>query len=150
MKKKGALFRLTVLLLISTIILSFSALSVSANVLDTAPCPTDSSYSGDVVRTGWGSTGDTDAEEPDETVSGAEVLVIILVSMSIVAFGALAFKLFGNTISNKELVILLIVLILVVIAAALALYIILVERFTDVSTASAYIKNNILGEGNYI
>ena len=148
MKKKSVFFRVAALLLLSLIISSLAAFSALAATADRAYSD-DVLLSSPVIQMGWGSGSNDDSPEPSDTGSGVELLLIILVSMSIVAFGALAFKLFSDRITKKELVILLLVLIFVVVAVLLALYINFVGKSGDgLIAASAFIEKNIFVEGN--
>lgn len=171
MKKKGVLIKSIIsfsLLLITT---CFITLSASAAIPDTPLDTATSTASSSVIHTGWGDEAPAPEPEGDEA-DGMTLLLIILLSMSIVAFGALCFKLFSNNISKKELVILLIILSLVVVVAFMALFKTvtagenedagntafsnenygIAELLADVGEASclpiAYIEENIFGEVN--
>ena len=128
MSKNGIFVKAAALLLSSLIFLSFTALSASAS---TAPVAYDDGSvlsSSIVIQTGWGSGDATDAPEPGDEGGGIETLLIILVTMTLLSFGALVFKLFSNRISKKELIILLFVLALVIVVVLIALCIIFADK----------------------
>ena len=70
--------------------------------------------------------------------SGMGVLLIVLVSMALIAFGVLMFRLFSGRTTKKELIILLVVLIFVVIVGAIALYANLTKKDGDSGEPVAY------------
>ena len=137
MKKKGVFFKATALLLLSLIISSFVTLSASAAMAslpeDSGAAPITSSD----VTTDLESAGDSHTPESDDKAGDMTVLLIILVSMSILAFGSLCTKLFGNRITQKELVTLLFILIFVIIVILIALCMIFIGKGSGSATALA-------------
>lgn len=137
MKKKGVFFKATALLLLSLIISSFVTLSASAA---TASLPEDNGSSpitSSDVTTDPEGEGDVQVSPTDDKADDMTVLLIILVSMSILAFGSLCTKLFDNRITKKELTILLFVLIFVIVVILIALFMIFAGKGGGSATALA-------------
>ena len=145
MKKKGIFFKVIALILLSVIISSFVSLSASAAsasaAQDNGVAPSTSS----TMTIGLGTEDDAIPSEQGDT-EDISVLLIILVSMSIFAFGALATKLFDNRITKKELLILLFVLIFVVVVILIALYMIYIGKSGGSAAALATFNQKLFWE----
>lgn len=144
MKKEGVFLRYLISLSILLITLCFVTLPASATV-DTTPVNATSQAAPSAVHTGWGDGAAETPEAPktEDKADGMSLLLTILVSMCIVAFGSLCVKLFTDKISKKELIILLCVLIFVVILGVLALAVNLTGG-SDVDGVTAYTYNSEL------
>jgi uncharacterized membrane protein YoaK (UPF0700 family) len=146
MKKRGVFFKATALILLSLIISSVVSLSAFAATASAAQDNGVTPSTSSVTTADSGAEDDAIPSWQGDTVEHLSALVIILVSMSIFAFGALATKLFDNRITNKELLILLFVLIFVIVVILIALYMMYIGKSGGSAEALATFNQKLFWE----